>query len=223
VAAQDGPPRPGIDFFPLTVDYRERVAAAGRFPGGFLKREGRPTLKEILTSRLVDRPVRPLFPEGYADEVQIMGNVLACDGENDPDVLAIIGASAALSLAPTIPFQGPLSGIRVGLINEQFVLMPRQKELATSALDLVLAGTDKSVLMIEGFGDQLAEEQMLEGLMIGHRAIQEICELQAELVRKVGVPAKVAPVRAARRTCAATRDRRPCPRPQVRPGSWRGR
>lgn len=195
VAAQCGPPRAGIDFFPLTVDYRERSAAAGKFPGGFLKREGRPTLKEILTSRLTDRPVRPLFPEGYVDEVQIMANVLACDGENDPDVLAIIGASAALSVAPTIPFQGPLAGIRVGLINEQFVLMPRQKELETSALDLVLAGTKHSILMIEGFGDQLSEEQMLDGLMFGHRAIQEICSLQEELVRQVGVPAKPVPQR----------------------------
>ncbi|MBI3864920.1 MAG: polyribonucleotide nucleotidyltransferase [Planctomycetia bacterium] len=187
VAAQCGPPRPGIDFFPLTVDYRERVAAAGKFPGGFLKREGRPTLKEILTSRLVDRPVRPLFPEGYADEVQIMGNVLACDGENDPDVLAIIGASAALSLSSSIPFQGPLSAVRVGMFNEQFTIMPRQKELATSALDLVVAGTNKSVLMIEGFGDQLPEEQMVDALMYGHRLVQQICEMQEELVRKVGV------------------------------------
>src|SRR5438067_2607615 len=187
-------PREGIDFFPLQVDYRERRAAAGKFPGGFLKREGRPTMKEILTARLTDRPIRPLFPEGYVDEVQIMANVLASDGENDSDVLAIIGASAALSVAPTIPFQGPLSGVRVGLINEQFVLMPRQKELATSALDLVLAGTSKSVLMIEGFGDELKEEQMLDGLSFGHRAVREICELQEELVRKVGVPAKVMPV-----------------------------
>src|SRR5438270_8637853 len=114
--------KPGQDFFPLTVDYRERAASAGKFPGGFLKREGRPTLKEILTSRLTDRPIRPLFPEGYVDEIQIMANVLACDGENDPDVLAVIGASAALSVAANIPFQGPLSAIRVGLINEQFVL-----------------------------------------------------------------------------------------------------
>src|SRR5204862_5926744 len=131
----------------------------------------------------------------YVDEVQIMANVLASDGENDSDVLAIIGASAALSVAPTIPFQGPLSGVRVGLINEQFVLMPRQKELATSALDLVLAGTNQSVLMIEGFGDQLPEDQMLEGLMFGHRAVREICEMQAELVRKLGVPAKTIPER----------------------------
>ncbi|MGQ0635727.1 MAG: polyribonucleotide nucleotidyltransferase [Planctomycetaceae bacterium] len=190
VAAQCGPPRAGIDFFPLTVDYRERMAAAGKFPGGFLKREGRPTLKEILTSRLTDRPIRPLFPDGYVDEVQVMGNVLACDGENDPDVLSIIGASAALSVAPTIPFQGPLSAVRVGLIDGAFVLMPSQKQLATSALDLVVAGTNNSILMIEGFGDQLPEEQMLDALMFGHRAIQAICDLQHELAQKVGVTSK---------------------------------
>lgn len=190
VACQDGPPRVGTDFFPLTVDYRERTAAAGKFPGGFLKREGRPTLKEILTARLTDRPVRPLFPEGYFDEVQVMANVLACDGENDPDVLCIIGASAALSIAAKIPFRGPLSAVRVGLIDGQFVLMPTQKELETSGLDLVVAGTKPSVLMIEGFGDQLPEDQMADALMFGHRAIQEICELQDELVRKVGTPAK---------------------------------
>lgn len=190
VAAQDGPPRPGIDFFPLTVDYRERVAASGKFPGGFLKREGRPTLKEVLTARLTDRPIRPLFPEGYVQEVQVMSNVLACDIENDPDVLSIIGASAALSVAPGIPFRGPLSAVRVGMIENEFVLMPTQAQLATSSLDLVVAGTRDSILMIEGFADQLPEDQMLDALMFGHRAIQEICELQAELVRKVGTPAK---------------------------------
>jgi polyribonucleotide nucleotidyltransferase len=191
VAAQTGPPRPGIDFFPLTVDYRERAAAAGKFPGGFLKREGRPTLKEILTSRLTDRPIRPLFPEGFHDEVQVMGNVLACDGENDPDVLSIIGASAALSVSPGVPFRGPLAGVRVGLIDGKLVLFPKQKELATSELDLVVAGTKQSILMIEGFGDQLSEEQMLEALNFGHDAIRQICAMQDELVQKVGVPAKV--------------------------------
>jgi len=190
VAAQDGPPRPGIDFFPLTVDYRERVAASGKFPGGFLKREGRPTLKEVLTARLTDRPIRPLFPEGYVQEVQVMSNVLACDVENDPDVLSIIGASAALSVSPGIPFAGPLSAVRVGLIDNEFVLMPTQAQLVSSSLDLVVAGTKDSILMIEGFGDQLPEDQMLDALMFGHRAIQQICELQDELVRKVGTPAK---------------------------------
>ncbi|MSR59911.1 MAG: polyribonucleotide nucleotidyltransferase [Planctomycetaceae bacterium] len=190
VAAQSGPPREGIDFFPLTVDYRERTAAAGKFPGGFLKREGRPTMKEILTARLTDRPIRPLFPEGYHDEVQVMSNVLACDGENDPDVLSIIGASAALSLAPEIPFRGPLSAVRVALIDGKFILFPKQKELETTELDLVVAGTRQSILMIEGFGDQLPEEQMLEALAFGHDAIRQICEMQDELIRKVGTPAK---------------------------------
>jgi polyribonucleotide nucleotidyltransferase len=206
VAAQCGPPRAGIDFFPLTVDYRERTAAAGKFPGGFLKREGRPSLKEILTSRLVDRPVRPLFPEGYADEVQIMANVLACDGENDPDVLSIIGASAALMLATGIPFQGPLSAVRVGMANEQFTLMPKQQELATSALDLVVAGTQKSVLMIEGFGDQLPEDQMADALMFGHRAIQQICDLQDEFVRKAGIVKTPHPERAVNPLVALLRN-----------------
>ena len=192
VAAQNGPSRPGIDFFPLTCDYRERVAAAGKFPGGFLKREGRPTMKEILTSRLTDRPIRPLFPEGYVEEVQIMANVLASDGVNDPDVLSIIGASAALSLAP-VPFQGPIGAVRVGLIDEAFVLMPTRAELETSRLDLVVAGSKTSVLMIEGFGHQLPEEQMADAIMFAHRAIVELCAMQEELIQKVGCPKFVQP------------------------------
>lgn len=190
VAAQDGPSRPGTDFFPLTVDYRERSAAAGKFPGGFLKREGRPTLKEILTARLTDRPIRPLFPEGYIDEVQIMANVMACDGENDPDVLTITGASASLTLAAGIPFKGPLAGVRVAYLGGNFVLMPTQAEIAQSQLDLVVAGTRDSVLMIEGFADQLPEELMAEALVFGHKAIQVLCDLQTELAQKVGVPEK---------------------------------
>ena len=192
VAAQNGPSRPGIDFFPLTCDYRERVAAAGKFPGGFLKREGRPTMKEILTSRLTDRPIRPLFPEGYVEEVQIMSNVLASDGVNDPDVLSIIGASAALSLAP-VPFQGPIAAVRVGMIDEKFILMPTRVELETSKLDLVVAGSKTSVLMIEGFGHQLPEEQMGDAIMFAHRAIVELCAMQEELVQKVGRPKFIQP------------------------------
>ena len=190
VAAQSGPPRPGIDFFPLTVDYRERAAAAGKFPGGFLKRESRPTLREILTARLTDRPIRPLFPEGYNDEVQVMSNVLACDGQNDPDVLSITGASAALCIAPEIPFQGPLAGVRAGWVNGQFVLMPTQADLEQSSLDLVVAGNKQSVLMIEGFSDQLSEEIMVDAIMFCHKAIVALCELQEELTQKVGTPAK---------------------------------
>ena len=190
VAAQSGPPRVGIDFFPLTVDYRERAAAAGKFPGGFLKREARPTLREILTCRLTDRPIRPLFPDGFNDEIQLMSNVLACDGQNDPDVLSIIGASAALSIAAEIPFQGPLAGVRAGCVNGEFVLMPTQEQLAKSSLDLIVAGNKKSVLMIEGFADQLSEEVMVDAILFCHKAIVQLCELQDELVQKVGTPAK---------------------------------
>jgi polyribonucleotide nucleotidyltransferase len=190
VAAQSGPPRVGIDFFPLTVDYRERAAAAGKFPGGFLKREARPTLREILTCRLTDRPIRPLFPEGFNDEIQLMSNVLSCDGQNDPDVLSIIGASAALSIAAEIPFQGPVAGVRAGCVNGEFVLMPTQEDLAKSSLDLIVAGNKKSVLMIEGFADQLSEEVMVDAILFCHKAIVQLCELQDELVQKVGTPAK---------------------------------
>ena len=185
VAAQDGPSRPGTDFFPLTVDYRERAAAAGKFPGGYLKREGRPTTREILTCRLTDRPIRPLFPEGYTDEVQIMSNVMACDQENDPDVLSIIGASAALTLT-SLPFQGPIGAVRVGYVNEEFKLMPTRAELETSTLDLIVAGSKDSVLMIEGFAQQLPEAVMADAIMFGHKAIVEICKLQEELAKKAG-------------------------------------
>jgi polyribonucleotide nucleotidyltransferase len=185
VAAQGGPGRPGQDFFPLTVDYRERMVAAGKFPGGFIKREGRPTNREILTCRLTDRPIRPLFPKGYIDEVQIMSTVWACDGQNDPDVWSINGASAALCVAP-LPFHGPIGAVRVGLINEKFVLFPTVPQLKESAMDLVVAGNEESILMIEGFGDQIPEDQMLDALLFGHKAIAELCRLQRELVEKVG-------------------------------------
>jgi polyribonucleotide nucleotidyltransferase len=192
VAAQDGPSRPGTDFFPLTVDYRERTAAAGKFPGGYLKREGRPTTREILTCRLTDRPIRPLFPEGYTDEVQIMSNVMSVDQENDPDVLSINGASAALTVS-SMPFQGPIGAVRVGCINEEFVLMPTRTELETSTLDLIVAGSKDSVLMIEGFAHQLPEAVMADAIMFGHRAIVEICKLQEELAKKLGKAPVAAP------------------------------
>ncbi len=185
VAAQSGPSRPGIDFFPLTCDYRERFAAAGKFPGGFLKREGRPSQRETLTSRLTDRPIRPLFPEGYVEEVQVMANVLSFDGENDPDVLSITASSAALSLAP-VPFQGPIGAVRVGLIDGDFILMPTIAQVKESDLDLVVAGTRESILMIEGFGKQIPEDQMADALMFGHRAIVHLCDMQLELVQKAG-------------------------------------
>jgi polyribonucleotide nucleotidyltransferase len=186
VAAQTGPPRPGIDFFPLQVDYRERLAASGKFAGGFLKREGRPTTREILTCRLTDRPIRPLFPEGFCDEVQILGNVLACDGENDPSALTTLGASAALGIAP-LPFQGPVAAVRVGLIGEEFILMPTLEQMSESTLDLIVAGSNESVLMIEGFGDQIPEEQMISAINFAHENIKTLCDLQREFLEKLGV------------------------------------
>ncbi len=184
VAAQSGPARPGIDFFPLTCDYRERTAAAGKFPGGFLKREGRPTTREILTSRLIDRPVRPLFPKGYNDEVQIMANVLAFDHENDPDILAMLGASASLCIAP-VPFGGPIAAVRVAHVDGALVLLPTQGQLDQSQLDLIVSGSKDSVLMIEGFAAQLSEDEMADAIMFAHKHIQTLCELQEELVQKV--------------------------------------
>ena len=183
-AAQTGPSRPGTDFFPLTVDYRERFAAAGKFAGGFLKREGRPTTREILTCRLTDRPIRPLFPKMFRDEVQIQGNVMSCDGENDPDVIFLTSASAALSVSG-MPFSGPIAGVRVGLIDDEFILMPTVQQTKESELDLIVAGSKDSVLMIEGFGNQLPESQMADAIMFAHKAIVELCELQDELVDKV--------------------------------------
>ena len=187
VAAQNGPAKPGQDFFPLTVDYRERSAAAGKFPGGFLKREGRPTLKEVLTARLTDRPIRPLFPEGYIEELQIMSNVLASDGENDPDVLSIIGASAALGLSP-VPFQGPIAAVRVGRVNDEWVLMPTQAQIEESILDLVVAGTKTSVLMIEGFAAQMPEDEMADAIMYAHSQIVILCEMQEDFLRQANRP-----------------------------------
>jgi len=192
VATQTGPAREGIDFFPLTVDYRERFASAGKFPGGFLKREGRPTTREILTCRLTDRPIRPLFPEGFRDEVQVLSNVLAYDREHDPDVLSIIGASSALSIA-AVPFRGPLGAIRVGLIDGALTVYPTVSQLANSQLDLVVAGNKKSVLMIEGFADQLSDDQMVDAILFAQQEIGKICELQEEFIDKCGVEATVFP------------------------------
>ncbi|HYO24611.1 MAG TPA: polyribonucleotide nucleotidyltransferase [Lacipirellulaceae bacterium] len=183
-AVASGPPRPGIDFFPLTCDYRERVAAAGKFPGGFIKREGRPTTKEILTSRLMDRPIRPLFPEGFTDEVQIQAFVLSSDRQTDADVLAMNGAAACLGIS-SLPFQGPLASIRLGSIGGKLVPFPTQDELEQSTLDLIVSGTRESVLMIEGFGRELPEAEMAEAIMTAHRYIRELCEMQQELIDKI--------------------------------------
>ena len=183
-AAASGPPRVG-DFFPLTCDYRERVAAAGKFPGGFLKREGRPTTKETLTARLMDRPIRPQFPDKFFDEVQIQSFVLASDRQNDGDVLAMNGASASLCLSP-LPFQGPLGSVRMGYINGEFVPFPTHDALEESDLDLIISGTKDAILMIEGFAREMPESLMAEAIAKAHQYVREICELQEELVQKVG-------------------------------------
>jgi polyribonucleotide nucleotidyltransferase len=173
-------PREGIDFFPLQVDYRERRAAAGKFPGGFMKREGRPTTKEILTARLIDRPLRPLFPKGFMDEVQIHLNVLAADQQNDPDVLAGIAASAAVALSD-IPFLHPTAHVRVGRVNGEFVLNPTQEQLEFSDLDLVVAGTKHFVNMIEVGARELPEDTVADAIEFGHAAVVEIVGMIEEL------------------------------------------
>src|SRR3954467_15348929 len=185
-AVATGPARPGMDYFPLTCDYRERQAAAGKFPGGFLKREGRPTTKETLTSRLIDRPIRPMFADGFNDEVQIQSFVMSSDRQTDGDVLAMNGACAALGLSP-LPFRGPLAAIRLGLVEGQFVPFPTHDELESSELDLIISGTREAVLMIEGFSRELPEDRMLEAISEAHRYIRKLCDLQQELIDKVGV------------------------------------
>ena len=180
-------PREGIDFFPLQVDYRERRAAAGKFPGGFMKREGRPTTKEILTARLIDRPLRPLFPKGFMDEVQIHLNVLAFDHQNDPDILAGIAASAAVAISD-IPFLHPTAHVRVGRINNEFVLNPTQEQLEFSDIDLVVAGTRHFVNMIEVGSRELAEDVVADAIEFAHNAVIEIVGMIEELVSKAGVP-----------------------------------
>ena len=178
-------PREGIDFFPLQVDYRERRAAAGKFPGGFMKREGRPTTKEILTARLVDRPLRPLFPKGFMDEVQIHLNVLAADQQNDPDVLAGIAASAAVTISD-IPFLHPTAHVRVGRINGEFVLNPTTEQLEYSDIDLVVAGTKHFVNMIEVGSREVKEDDVADAIEFAHKAVVEIVGMIEELQKKAG-------------------------------------
>lgn len=180
--------KPGQDFFPLTVDYIEKTYAAGKIPGGFFKREGRPSEKETLTSRLIDRPIRPLFPDGFFNEVQVIIHVLSADPAVDPDIPAMIGASAALAISG-IPFRGPIGACRVGYINDEIVINPTTKELKTSRLDLVVAGTERAVLMVESEADILPEKTMLEAVMAGHKAMQVCIQAINELVAEAGKPA----------------------------------
>ena len=177
----------GQDFFPLTVDYQERTYAAGRIPGGFFKREGRTSEGETLVARLIDRPVRPLFPEGFFNEIQVIATVVSVNPQISPDLVAMIGASAALSLSG-VPFNGPIGAARVGFINDQFVLNPTISEQKQSRLDLVVAGTDKAVLMVESEADVLTEEQMLSAVVFGHQQQQVVIENIKEFVREAGKP-----------------------------------
>jgi polyribonucleotide nucleotidyltransferase len=175
--------REGIDFFPLVVDYQEMAYATGRIPGGFFKREGRPTEKEILTSRLIDRPLRPLFPKGFYNDVQIVATVLSVDQENDPDVLAICGASAALEISD-IPFQGPIAAIRVGRVDGRFVANPSFAQIQESDINLVIAGSREGVVMVEGGGKEISEEELVEAMFFGHQSLQAILDLETGLQEK---------------------------------------
>jgi polyribonucleotide nucleotidyltransferase len=179
-------PRLGIDFFPLTVDYQERAYAAGKIPGGFFKREGRPHDKETLTARLIDRPLRPLFPKGYRQDVQIISTVLSADQENDPDILAIMGASAALTVSP-IPFLGPIGAVRVGRIDGKFVLNPTYAQQERTDIDLVVAATQAAVVMIEAGVKEVSEQSMAEAIAFGHKGIQTLIDMLLELAKKLGV------------------------------------
>lgn len=175
------------DFFPLTVEYQEKTYAAGKIPGGFFKREGRPSENEILISRLIDRPVRPLFPKGILNEVQIMAIVLSSDGENDPDILSVIGASCALSISD-IPFNGPVAACRVGRVNNNFILNPTYHDLENSDLDVVIAGTKKGIIMLEAKAKEVSEDVFIEAVKFGYNNLQNVIQLQEEFTRTYGKP-----------------------------------
>ena len=180
-----GDPREGMDFFPLFVDYREKTSAAGKFPGGFIKREGRPTTKEILTMRMIDRPLRPLFPKGFRNEVQIQTMVWSADQENDPDILAMIAASAALSISD-IPFQGPTGAVRIGRVDDKFIINPSHSELEDSQLEMVLCGINDGVNMIEVKSNELPEDVIAEAIELGHKTILDVCDMITELTNDCG-------------------------------------
>ena len=180
-------PREGIDFFPLTVDYREYTYAGGRIPGGFIKREGRPSEREILTSRQIDRPVRPMFQEGFKCETQVIALVLSADTENDPDVVAINGASAALTLSD-IPFLGPIGAVRVGLVEGRFIANPTYSEMRESLLNIMVVGTSEAIVMIESGAKEVKEETVVDAIEFAHTEIKKICAAINELRVKVGKP-----------------------------------
>jgi polyribonucleotide nucleotidyltransferase len=205
VTATRAAPRPGIDFFPLTVDFVEKTSAAGKIPGGFFKREGRLSDREVLASRFIDRAIRPLFPDGYRDETQIIATVISADGENLPDVAAFVGASAALTLSE-IPFLGPIAGVRVGRIQGRLVVNPLKSEMAESDLELVVAGSRDALVMVEGGAKEIPEDQLLAALRFGHEHIQPLLRIQEELRAEVGQP-KIEAVAAPRDTALEKRVR----------------
>jgi polyribonucleotide nucleotidyltransferase len=192
-ATASASPREGIDFFPLTCDYQEKTFAAGKIPGGFFKREGRPAEKEILTSRLIDRPVRPLFPKGFRCETQVVATVLSHDKENDPDTLALVGASTALVLSD-IPWKGPIAAVRIGRIAGEFVINPTTTQLEQSDMNLIVAGSREAIVMVEGGADMLPEAVVLDGLFRAHEAMQPIIDVQEGLQRAVGKPKRAVSV-----------------------------
>src|SRR5215471_2571218 len=184
VAAVGTKPREGINFFPLTVEYREYGYAAGRIPGNYFRREGRPSEKETLTSRLIDRPIRPMFTEGYNSETQIIAFVLSADENYDSDVLSITGASAALYLSD-IPFETPLAGVRVGLIEDRFIVNPSYEQIRASQLNLIVAGSEESIVMVEAGALEVPEDVIVEALMFGHNEIKKLCRLQKEMYSRL--------------------------------------
>src|SRR5260370_2676739 len=179
-------PREGIDFFPLTVEYREANYAAGRIPGNYFRREGRPNEKEVLTSRLIDRPCRPLFTAGYRNETQVITTVISADPDNNPDVIAITGASCALYLSD-IPFSTPIAGVRIGLIEGRYVVNPTYDEVRDSRLNLIVAGTEEAIVMVEAGAQEVSEEIMVEALMLAHKEINRLCRWQKELYKALEI------------------------------------
>ena len=180
-------PRPGLDFFPLTVEFEERMYAAGKIPGGFIKREARASEAATLAARLTDRPIRPLFPEGYKDDIQLVITVLSTDQENEPDVLGTVAASAALSISE-IPFAGPVGAVRIGRIDGEFVVNPTYSQVEESELDLIVSGTRDAIMMVEAGAKLLPEDVMAEAILFGHRALQPLIDIQEQLREAVGKP-----------------------------------
>ncbi|MEG1726412.1 MAG: polyribonucleotide nucleotidyltransferase, partial [Acidaminococcaceae bacterium] len=186
-------PREGVDFFPLTVDFEEKMYAAGKIPGGFIKREGRPAETAILTSRLIDRPIRPMFPDGYHNDVQIVATVVSVDPDNAPDMPAMIGASCALSISD-IPFEGPIAGVRVGLIDDEFIICPTVEQAKVSELNLAVAGTKDAILMVEAGAKEISEEKMLDAIWFAHGVIKELVEFQEKIQAEIGKEKMEVPV-----------------------------